>query len=192
MPSPVGHFIGGVAAGWLVAGAPEARPVRQRMTDPTIWREAMIFGALGVLPDFDLLLRDASNRDTQCRGSVHGRCARSRRVVASTGDREGLRHRSLAVRPCVCGCLSLPHIARLARSGYLCAVRRHGPLAVLHDLLRIGMASLSGDFSTLPPGMDIHRAECPRGWPRSCDPRANFAAGDRFPAPPSSRCAERR
>ncbi len=55
MPSPVGHFIGGVAAGWLVAGAPKARPVRERIADPTIWREAMVFGALGVLPDFDLL-----------------------------------------------------------------------------------------------------------------------------------------
>ena len=55
MPSPVGHFIGGVAAGWLVAGAPEKSAVRPRFSDPTIWREAIVFGALGVIPDLDLL-----------------------------------------------------------------------------------------------------------------------------------------
>jgi inner membrane protein len=55
MPSPVGHFIGGVAAGWLIAGAPRTTQVRHRVTNPALWREAIVFGTLGVLPDLDLL-----------------------------------------------------------------------------------------------------------------------------------------
>jgi inner membrane protein len=51
MPSPVGHLIGGVAAGWLVQGS---SGVGQGAD--TAWkREAVIFGALGALPDVDLL-----------------------------------------------------------------------------------------------------------------------------------------
>jgi membrane-bound metal-dependent hydrolase YbcI (DUF457 family) len=49
MPSPVGHAIAGVAAAWLVAGAPALTPA-------TFWREAALFGALGALPDIDLLV----------------------------------------------------------------------------------------------------------------------------------------
>jgi membrane-bound metal-dependent hydrolase YbcI (DUF457 family) len=63
MPSPIGHVIAGVAAGWLVAGAPRlAPPVSTKVpgTFPaqvpaTFWREAALFGALGALPDIDLL-----------------------------------------------------------------------------------------------------------------------------------------
>jgi inner membrane protein len=47
MPSPIGHAIAGVAAGWLVSGAPRSK---QR------WREACLFGALGASPDLDLLV----------------------------------------------------------------------------------------------------------------------------------------
>ena len=50
MPSPVGHALAGVAAGWMVQGTP---PFRAR----TIWiREAALFGSLAVLPDADLLV----------------------------------------------------------------------------------------------------------------------------------------
>ena len=55
MPSPVGHFIGGVAAGWLVAGAPKERLAMPGIAGVALWREAMLFGALGVFPDLDLL-----------------------------------------------------------------------------------------------------------------------------------------
>jgi membrane-bound metal-dependent hydrolase YbcI (DUF457 family) len=48
MPSPVGHVIAGVAAGWLVAGRPKA--------PDTIGREALLFGALAALPDVDLIV----------------------------------------------------------------------------------------------------------------------------------------
>jgi inner membrane protein len=51
MPSPVGHLIGGVAAGWLVYGSPISGGGSR-----TDWRrEAVIFGSLGALPDLDLL-----------------------------------------------------------------------------------------------------------------------------------------
>jgi hypothetical protein len=49
MPSPVGHALAGLAAGWMVQGTP---PIRAKTT----WcREAALFGTLGVLPDVDLL-----------------------------------------------------------------------------------------------------------------------------------------
>lgn len=47
MPSPVGHAIGGVAAAWFAAG----RPPQTRQ-----WLgQALVFGAIGTLPDIDLL-----------------------------------------------------------------------------------------------------------------------------------------
>ena len=59
MPSPLGHVLGGIAAGWLVSGVP--RPASRTRTDVRAtrdaarWREAALFGALGALPDVDLL-----------------------------------------------------------------------------------------------------------------------------------------
>jgi inner membrane protein len=45
MPSPIGHALGGVTAGWLVDGARRDR----------YWlRQAMLFGAIGIAPDIDL------------------------------------------------------------------------------------------------------------------------------------------
>ena len=60
MPSPVGHILGGIAAGWIVAGAPP-RADRGRATGSRLpigrWAaEAALFGALGALPDVDLLV----------------------------------------------------------------------------------------------------------------------------------------
>lgn len=57
MPSPIGHMMAGVAAGWLVAGpAGPAAAVRSgRAMGGARWREAAVFATLGVLPDLDLL-----------------------------------------------------------------------------------------------------------------------------------------
>ena len=57
MPSPVGHALGGLAAGWLTAGAlsrnpPAGRRVARSMPDV---RRAALFMALGTAPDLDLL-----------------------------------------------------------------------------------------------------------------------------------------
>lgn len=46
MPSPIGHALGGVSAGWLVAGARRDRR----------WlRQAILFALIGMLPDIDLM-----------------------------------------------------------------------------------------------------------------------------------------
>jgi inner membrane protein len=51
MPSPVGHMIAGVAAGWLVSGTPRGEAWKAHGV-----REALLFAALGALPDLDLLV----------------------------------------------------------------------------------------------------------------------------------------
>src|SRR5262245_45797296 len=48
MPSPVGHALAGLAAGWLVAGPAEDRR--------GLLRQAAIFGAVAIAPDLDLLI----------------------------------------------------------------------------------------------------------------------------------------
>lgn len=48
MPSPIGHALAGIAAGWL-ADPPPGRDARG-----TMWRAA-VFGAVAVAPDIDLL-----------------------------------------------------------------------------------------------------------------------------------------
>ena len=57
MPSPIGHMLGGVLAGWLIAGREgssrntTAGPWRSRPA----WRQAATFAAIGAAPDLDLL-----------------------------------------------------------------------------------------------------------------------------------------
>ena len=59
MPSPVGHALAGLTAGWLVRGTPT-------FNEKTTWtREAALFGTLGILPDVDLLFGTHS-------GPTHG------------------------------------------------------------------------------------------------------------------------
>jgi membrane-bound metal-dependent hydrolase YbcI (DUF457 family) len=58
VPSPIGHVLGGVAAGWLVAGTAAAPHHRRRDTQhgaPDWMREATLFGSIGAAPDLDLL-----------------------------------------------------------------------------------------------------------------------------------------
>jgi membrane-bound metal-dependent hydrolase YbcI (DUF457 family) len=63
MPSPVGHALAGLAAGWMVQGTP---PLSAKAT----WtREAVLFGTLGLLPDADLLF-DAHSGPTHGIGAV--------------------------------------------------------------------------------------------------------------------------
>jgi inner membrane protein len=53
VPSPLGHMLGGIAAGWLVAGAPAI--VRDRKRTAAL-RDAAVYACLAVLPDLDLLV----------------------------------------------------------------------------------------------------------------------------------------
>jgi LexA-binding, inner membrane-associated putative hydrolase len=65
MPSPLGHAVAGLAAGWLIAGAPapfkspaSTAPAAPASNQPWIstWRAAFVFAALAVSPDLDLLV----------------------------------------------------------------------------------------------------------------------------------------
>lgn len=51
MPSPIGHALAGVAAGWIVRGA---RLPSESGRDT--WREVALFAALGMAPDLDLVV----------------------------------------------------------------------------------------------------------------------------------------
>ena len=58
MPSPLGHAVAGLAAGWLIAGAPAPQPLTSQTTNqPWIatWHAAFVFAGLAVSPDLDLL-----------------------------------------------------------------------------------------------------------------------------------------
>ena len=70
MPSPLGHAVAGLAAGWLIAGAPAPQspftptsptapiaPIAAPANQPWIatWRAAFVFAGLAVSPDLDLL-----------------------------------------------------------------------------------------------------------------------------------------
>ncbi len=55
MPSPLGHVLGGIAAGHLVAGRLESEPA-DRQNPKISWRGIALFGALGAVPDIDLLV----------------------------------------------------------------------------------------------------------------------------------------
>lgn len=50
MPSPAGHALAAIAAGWIVRGTNV--PAR---SGPYGWREATLFAALGMAPDLDLV-----------------------------------------------------------------------------------------------------------------------------------------
>ena len=56
MPSPVGHALGAVAAGWAVAGAPRWPRRLPGGAAGTAVRSAAAFVLLGLAPDCDLLL----------------------------------------------------------------------------------------------------------------------------------------
>lgn len=62
MPSPVGHAVAGLCAGWLIAGAPALHSQPNSTASDTrhawisTWRGALVFACLGVYPDLDLLI----------------------------------------------------------------------------------------------------------------------------------------
>jgi membrane-bound metal-dependent hydrolase YbcI (DUF457 family) len=60
VPSPVGHAVAGLCAGWLIAGAPAPKSsFNPTPNQPWIetWRGAIVFAGLAVSPDLDLLVR---------------------------------------------------------------------------------------------------------------------------------------
>jgi membrane-bound metal-dependent hydrolase YbcI (DUF457 family) len=61
MPSPVGHALGGIAFGWLAAGS-------SRLDRPLL--AAILFAALGVAPDLDILVDDSHRLYTHSLAAV--------------------------------------------------------------------------------------------------------------------------
>jgi len=58
VPSPIGHMLGGVIAGWLIAGREGSSKSASAGRWPTrrrAWRQAAGFAAVGAAPDLDLL-----------------------------------------------------------------------------------------------------------------------------------------
>ncbi len=56
MPTPVGHALGGLAFGWLIAGAgptADGSSVPQQLRQS--WRRAVVFAGFGAFADIDLL-----------------------------------------------------------------------------------------------------------------------------------------
>ena len=89
MPSPIGHAIAGITAGWLVAGAPTQRSAGPKVAGTlpgkvpaTFWREGALFAVLAALPDVDLLFGMHS-------GPTHS--------LAAAGDRRAVAY--LRARP---------------------------------------------------------------------------------------------
>jgi len=64
MPSPLGHALGGAAAGWAVAG-----PAVHRQP-AGIWRSGALFAALAMLPDLDLLVAGVHRGPTHSLGAA--------------------------------------------------------------------------------------------------------------------------
>lgn len=91
MPSPVGHALGGLLAGWLVDGCP-APPRDGAATAPGWWpavRVSWSLTVLGMLPDIDLLFGTHSTY-THSAGAVAAIGAAAvlgRRLMASPGVR---------------------------------------------------------------------------------------------------------
>jgi membrane-bound metal-dependent hydrolase YbcI (DUF457 family) len=55
MPSPIGHGLAGIAAGWLVAGAPNVPKVPGTFAGK-VPGTSLLFGALAVVADVDLIV----------------------------------------------------------------------------------------------------------------------------------------
>ncbi len=98
MPSPVGHMMAGMAAGWLVAGAPRGFAWRRGGV-----REAIAFGALGALPDVDLIFGTHS-------GPTHSLGAAAILAVAVLVARGAMGIRGGACTPASCFAAYASHV----------------------------------------------------------------------------------
>jgi membrane-bound metal-dependent hydrolase YbcI (DUF457 family) len=91
MPSPLGHALGGLAAGWLASG-------RRTPFDRIGVRDALVFAAAGMAPDLDLLVgthRTAAHSLTAA--AVVGFCALAVTRRASYALAVGLAYASHAL-----------------------------------------------------------------------------------------------
>jgi hypothetical protein len=134
MPTPLGHALGGLAFGWLIAGgesttpsppppsAPSSHAAMTRVRDHLrpVWRRAALFATLGALPDIDLLFH-AHSTYTHSLGAallatiVSWLCLRLG-VFATPGDGAAARARpatsrtSAAILAIACGAAYGSHV----------------------------------------------------------------------------------
>ena len=141
MPSPIGHVLGGLAAGWLVAGRSTAAPgvARARSSGGrtrSIGR-AVLFGVLGAAPDLDLLFGTHSTY-THSVGAVALTAGAALLWTRGRQPRAGSRVRSRGRQPCA---------ARLARERYDAPAWRHGLVAVHARVLPVALLPLHGHLA---------------------------------------------
>ena len=145
MPTPVGHALAGVAAGYLLAGRGTRTTLSVRGT-ASMWRSLAsdkrlpLFASLGVLADIDFLFRcpfglhPLRRRNHSCRG-----CRRSAGPQSQPAIRAS---RSAGVRDA--------HPSRLAGLRYGRASRRHGFVAAHDRLLPFGLVLVPLGVSPIP------------------------------------------
>ena len=150
MPSPIGHVLGGLAAGWLVAGRSTAAPreVRARTSWWAHAREphAALFGAIGAAPDIDLLFGTHSTY-THSVGAVAGT------AVAVLLWTRGRQPRLAAA----CAAAVASHVLLdWLGSDYDAAAWRNGPVAVHARVLPVALLSLHGHLAPMVAARVLH------------------------------------
>ncbi len=184
MPSPVGHVIAGVTAGWLVAGAP--------LVAPKFWQKEKIRQKVaGTFPGrCQPPLRRLRGRrrclapwahaptSTFCLARTAGRRTASRPRSSSASllalwylDRHSGRRGAAPphLRRRVLRCLRFAPVARLARPRLVAAYRHHGVLACEPRLLRVRPPRVHADLATLLSWRDVRHGERPRRSKRADD-----------------------
>ena len=145
MPSPVGHTLGGIAAGWT------AVPARARWEHAG--RAALIVGGLGALPISICCSNDHRGPSHSVGAALHCRPRRPGRHPQRSVERRGHAR------------LGIAHPPRLAGERYLSPDRHHGSLAVLTWLLPVIPAPVSRGIEKLLAGgfLDLQHQSGGRG-----------------------------
>ena len=164
MPSPIGHALAGIAAGWAVAPAARERGA--------MLGRAAVYGLVAAAPDLDLLAGAHS-------GPTHGLgAAIIAGALAWLFLRSTRRANAAARRRRRGGRLRVAHAARLARHRHVAANRHHGPVALQPRVLRVAGARVPGDLATvLASGVLDRQPACPRA--RAADPATCGGSLDR-------------
>ena len=150
MPSPVGHALGGIVAGW------RAVPDGARRADTL--RTALIVGAFGVAPDLDLLVHDH-------RGPAH-----SLGAAILVAARDVAPHAESPLGPGRRAGVDVARDPRLAGQRQFSSHRAHGPLAAVAPVFPILAAPV-------PRGLAQLRARGVLGAQREGADRGGLRAG---------------
>jgi inner membrane protein len=162
VPSPVGHMLGGMAAGWLVAGRPTDPAASGWLPRgaPGWWRPALLFALVGAAPDLDLLV-GTHNTYTHSLGAVVATGAAVRLLAPARGWRLALACAAAVASHILLDWLGndttpplgimalwpftrefylspVPAFMAITRRYWLPGFYRHNTLAVLREVLMLG------------------------------------------------------